>query len=123
MNLGQAVAPGNPSEALALHRKAIELLESLTAQDANNAQHRLRLANAMTNAARLHVRLASRTKEPSRFQYEQWSEARSLYIRSRDLWLALERGGKLAASDRRWPGVVARELTGCESSLARFREE
>jgi hypothetical protein len=117
------VAPGNPSEALALHRQAIELLESLTATDANNAQHRLRLANAITNAARLHVRLASRTGESSRFQFDQWSEACSLYHRSRDLWLALAQGGKLVASDRRWPEVVSRELAGSESWLAGFRKE
>ena len=123
MNLGQAVAPGNPAEALEFQRQAIKLLESLTAADPNNAQHRLRLANAITNAARLHVRLAARKGEPPRFQFEQWSEARSLYHRSRDLWLALEHGGKLVPSDRRWPVVVTRELAGCEALLAGFRKE
>ncbi len=123
MNLGHAVAPANPSEALELHRRAIELLESLTATDVNNAQHRLRLAKAMTNAARQHVRLASRTGKPSRFQSDQWSEACSLYHRSRDLWQALAQDGKLVASDRAWPDVVNRELAGCETWLAGFHTE
>jgi tetratricopeptide (TPR) repeat protein len=97
-NLGEVLASSHPSEALENYGKAIELLEKLTVTDPNNAQYRIRLAGAVTNAARINA------------GFEQWSKACSLYRRSQDLWSQLERAGKLRAED-----VVARELARCEN--------
>jgi hypothetical protein len=42
-----------------------------------------------------------------------------LYLRSQELWLELDRGGKLAAVDRHWPREVA--LVGSENTIAKLR--
>ena len=62
-NLGKAVAPRNREEALQHYSKAIDLLERLTIADVNNAKDRIRLADALANAARLYARMASTNNE------------------------------------------------------------
>jgi tetratricopeptide (TPR) repeat protein len=120
-NLGKAVAPDHRPEVLEDYSKAIELLESLAATDVNNAQYRIRLADAMTNEARLYARMASETNEALSIKLEQWHKARYLYQRSWELWSELEREGKLPTGDRQWPREVARELAGSENSLAKLQ--
>ena len=107
-NLGKALAVSDRADALAQYTKAIELLEPLTAAQVNNAQYRIRLADALKNTARLYVRVASASAESESIRLEQWSKAQSLYQRSQDLWQDLDRAGKLV--DRQGLQDVAREL-------------
>jgi hypothetical protein len=104
--------PRSSPQALENYRQAIELLESLTAADSNNAQHRIHLSGALTDAARIYARLASQPSEPDALRSEQWNQARALYKRSHDSWSQLERAGKLPAENRHTPALVARELAG-----------
>ncbi len=122
VNLGKALAPGDRAGALEAYNKAIDLLGSLTATDVNNAQYRVRLADAVTGAARLYSRMASATDLERSLRVAHWNKARSLYRQGQDLWLELDRGGKLAVTDRQRPQEVARELAGCENSLAKLLE-
>lgn len=120
-NLGRALGPSRAAEALECDAKAVALLEPLAASDSQNAQHRIRLAAALTNAARLHVRLAANNSEPVSSRVRHNTTARSFYQRSQRLWAELQRGGKLAGPDRRWPRQVALELADCENALAALR--
>jgi tetratricopeptide (TPR) repeat protein len=97
-NLGNALGLSNVAEALEYYDKAIELLDPLTVADVSNAQYRIHLATALTNAARLHARVGATTI------------ARSYYQRSQRLWLELDRGGKLTGPDRQLSRQVTSEL-------------
>jgi tetratricopeptide (TPR) repeat protein len=110
-NLGKALAPTDHADALRQFDSAIALLERARAADANDAQNRKRLADALAGEARLYARTAA--------DRDQWDKARSLYQRSRELWLALERDRKLEGADRQLPAQVARELVAFENSRTR----
>lgn len=119
LNLGKALVWRDRDGAMENVCKAIGLLEELTTTDARNAQYRTDLADATASAARLYVKMASRMEAPSGRQLEFWENARSFFARSQNLWLELERSGRLAAADRSWLREVARELAMCETAAAR----
>jgi tetratricopeptide (TPR) repeat protein len=121
-NLGKAIASSDTTGGLKQYSQAIELLDHLTAADRANAQYRIRLADALTNTARLYARMASTNDVAPSLRQEQWTKARVFYQRSQDLWLELDRGGKLAVADRRWSREIARELAGCNDSLAKLQQ-
>ena len=64
-NLAKALGPSDPEDALKQYNAAIELLEHLTVADASNAQYRIALADALTNEARLYVRMAGEEGAPA----------------------------------------------------------
>ena len=107
-NLGKALAASDRAGALAQYTNAIELLEPLSAAEVNNANYRIRLADALKNAARLDVLMASASGRNDSIRLEQWSKAQALYQRSQDLWQDLDRAGKPV--DRQGMQDVAREL-------------
>ena len=121
-NLGKAVATGNPADALEPYNRAIELLDSVIATGVNNAQYRIRLADALTSAARLYVRIASASNETYPIRLQQWNHAQSLYQRSHGLWQDLNRSGRLGVADRRGPTEAAQELASCNNSLAKLQQ-
>jgi len=122
-NLGKSVAASNRAEALEQYSKAIELLDYLTATDVNNARYRIRLADSLANKARLYAQMAATTDEALSLRLQQWNTARSLYGRSQDLLQELDRGGKLSVGDRQRPREIARELAGCDNSIAKLQRD
>jgi poly-gamma-glutamate capsule biosynthesis protein CapA/YwtB (metallophosphatase superfamily) len=80
-HLAKALGPSHPEDALQQYNAAIELLEHLTVSDASNAQYRIALADALTNEARLYVRMAGEEGAHA-MRLENWTKARSLYQRS-----------------------------------------
>jgi len=120
-NLGRALALSDTAGALRQYDSAIELLDRLTLADGKDAQNRMRLADVLAGAARLYARIASRTDRAASGRAQPWAKAQSLYQRSLDLWMELDRAGKLAAADRPQPAQVARELAACNKSLAESR--
>lgn len=123
LNLGKAMAASDGDAAMENVRQAVGLLEELTRTDTRNAQYRTDLADATASAARLYCKMASRLEEPAGRRLEFWDSARSFYTESQNLWLELERSGRLAGTDRRWPRNVARELAMCETTAARVRTQ
>jgi len=119
-NLGKALAPSDSMDALRQYGKAIELLEPLTVADGANAQYRISLAQALANAARLCARTASAEGDVS-LRPQQWIKARTFYQRSRNLWLELDRSGKLPAAGSQSLKDVTRELAASNDSLARLQ--
>jgi tetratricopeptide (TPR) repeat protein len=121
-NLGKAVAPSDSVDALKQYSKAVELLEQLTVTDKTNAQYRVGLADALTNTARVYTRMASTHDEEPSLRLQQWTKARSFYQRSRNLWLELERNGKLSAAGPQSLRDITRELAGCNDSLSKLQQ-
>jgi eukaryotic-like serine/threonine-protein kinase len=118
-NLAKALEPGDRENALKQYNNALELLEQLTVVDRSNAQYRINLADALSNAAHLYVHMAS--GEPStRVQY--WTKARSFYQRSQELWQELDKAGKVPAARNRAIQEVSGELTRCNDSLANLQQ-
>lgn len=121
-NLGKALAPGESADALKQYSRAVELLDHLTVTDKTNAQYRIDLADALANAARLYARMASTGHEEPSLRLQQWTKARSFYERSQNLWLELDRNGKLPTAGRQSLREIARELAGCNDSLAKLQQ-
>ncbi len=120
-NLAKALGPSDREDALKQYGNAVELLEHLTAVDRSNAQYRIALADALSNTARLYVRMAGQDGEPStRLQY--WTNARSFYQRSQELWLELGRAGKLLPARGRAIREVSGELARCNDSVAKLQQ-
>jgi len=120
-NLAKALGPDNPGDALKQYNKAIELLDPLTAADRSNVTVRIALADALSNAARLHVQMAGRDEEPST-RLEDWNRAKSFYERSLGLWLELERTGKLPPDGNVAMNNVRNELARCNDSVAKLQQ-
>jgi tetratricopeptide (TPR) repeat protein len=118
-NLAKALGPRNSEDALQQYSSALELLEPLTTADRSNAQYRIALAEALSDAARLYVRMAS-ADSSVRLQY--WTKARSYYQRSQELWLELNKAGKLPPSRSRSIQEVSTELSQCNDSLAKLQQ-
>jgi non-specific serine/threonine protein kinase/serine/threonine-protein kinase len=116
-NLAKALAPSDREDALKQYSMAIELLEPLTTTDRSNAQDRITLADTLSNAAELYVRMAS-TEPSARLQY--WMKAKSFYQRSQELWLELEKAGKLPPARSHAVQEVNDELARCNDSLAKL---
>jgi tetratricopeptide (TPR) repeat protein len=124
-NLAKALAPSHREsdrdDALKQYSKAVELLEHLTAADSNNAQYRIALADALTNSARLYVRMAGQDGEHAT-RVRNWTKARSLYQRSQELWLELSRAGKLPPARSGAIREVIGELARCDDSLVKLHQ-
>jgi tetratricopeptide (TPR) repeat protein len=116
-NLGKALAPRDSSDALRQYGKAVELLEPLTAADEANAQYRIALAEAFANAARLYASTTSAAGDVS-LRLQQWTKARMFYQRSRNLWLELDRDGRLPTAGRQSLRDITRELAASNDLLA-----
>jgi tetratricopeptide (TPR) repeat protein len=122
-NLGKAVAPRDSADALKQYSQAVELLDHLTVTDRTNAQYRIGLADALANTARLYARMASAGDEEPSLRLQQWTKARAFYQRSQNLWLELDRNGKLPTAGRQSLRDISRELAGCSDSLAKLQQD
>jgi tetratricopeptide (TPR) repeat protein len=118
-NLGKALAPNDVPDALRQYGKAVELLEPLTLADGANAQYRIALAETLATTAGLYARTASGEEAGSR-RLQQWTKARAFYERSRNLWLELDRSGKLPAAGSRSLSEITRELAAIDDSVDRL---
>jgi len=78
------------------------------------------IANIFMGLGDAHLALASNNKTAASDRRDQWLEARAGYKKSSDIWLALERQGQLALSEKDEPRLVADEIRRCNSALARF---
>ena len=117
-NLAKAVGPSNRNDALKQYSNAVELLEHLITVDRSNAQHRIALADALSSTAWLYTRVAEQNGEPSaRLQY--WTNAKSFYQRSQELWLELDKAGKLPPARVRAIRETRGELARCNEALRR----
>ncbi len=121
-NLAKALGPSDREDALKQYTNALEPLEHLTATDTSNAHYRVALAEALSNTARLYERMAAQDGEPSaRLQY--WTKARSFYQRSQELWLELDKAGKLPPARGRAIREVSGELARCNEALQQNQNE
>ena len=118
-NLAKALTPTERREALQEYGNAVELLERLTSADPGNARFRISLADALLNSARLYVRTAELSKDPSADR-EYWTKAKSFYQHSEQLWQELETAGKIPATHRTAIQEVSSELAKCDTSLAKL---
>jgi hypothetical protein len=96
------------------------LLERLTATDRNSVQDRIALADALSNTVRLYVRKAGQGGEPAP-RVHDWTNARSFYLRSQELWMERGRAGKLPPARGRAIQDVNGELARCNDSLAKLQ--
>jgi tetratricopeptide (TPR) repeat protein len=118
-NLAKALGLSDREDALKQYAKGVELLEQLTGADRSNAQYRINLADALSNTARLYVSMAA--GEPvTRLQY--WTKAKSFYQRSQELWVELERTGKVPAGRGGAIREVRDELARCNDSVAKLEQ-
>lgn len=119
-SLAKALEHSDPEDALKQYNSAINLLEPLTASDRSNAQYRIALADALSNAARVHVRSAAADRDRST-TIQDWTTARSLFQRSQQLWSELRVDGKLPPTRVRAVEEIKPELAQCDDSLARLQ--
>jgi tetratricopeptide (TPR) repeat protein len=119
-NLARALAPGDPADALKQYDHAAELLENLVVSDASNSQPRIALADALSNAGKLYVRMAAPTGESST-RIRNWTKARSLYQRSQQLWSELGKADKIPHGRADALREVSSELVLCDDSLAKLQ--
>lgn len=121
MNLAKALGLSDREEALKQYSNAVELLEYLNTADRSNTPYRIALADALSNTARLYVRMAGLDGKPStRLQY--WTKAKSFYQRSQELWLELGRNGKVPPARGQTIQEVSGELARCNDSLAKLQQ-
>ena len=119
-NLAKALARREGNDALKQYNSAIELLEPLTANDRDNAQYRIALADALTNEAELYTQMAGQGEPATRLQ--NWTKARSFYQQSQQLWMELEKAGKLPPAHSHAVRDVSSELERCDDSLAKLQQ-
>jgi len=119
INLGKALFATNREDALKQYTNAIEMLEHLTATDRTNARYRIALADALSSTAGVYVRAATQDGESEMRLYD-WTEARSFYQRSQELWLELSRTSKIPAARVGETQKVSTELARCDQSLAKL---
>jgi len=118
INLAKALEPTDPQEALKQYGNAVEWLERLTAANRSNAQYPIALAEALTSTARLYGHMAA-GKPSTRLQY--WTKAQSFYQRSQELWVELDKAGKLPPARRKSIQEVTGELARCDESIAKLQ--
>ncbi len=118
-NLARVLGASDREDALKQYGNAVELLERLSDANRSNARYRIALADALLNTARLYVRMAS-GGPATNLQY--WTKARLFYQRSQELWLELDKAGKLPAAQGRAIREVSGELARCNDSLAKLEQ-
>jgi tetratricopeptide (TPR) repeat protein len=118
-NLAKALGSRDREDALKQYSNAVELLEPLTAADRSNAQYRIALADALLNTARLY---AHNAPGESSLSLQYWTKARSFYQRSQELWLELDKAGKVPAAKSHTIQEVSGELARCNDSLAKLQQ-
>lgn len=119
-NLAKAVATSDLKQALKEYGSAIDLLEQLTNSDPTNARYRISLAEALSNTARLYAGTAEQSTDTST-RLDDWTKARSFYLRSRHLWQELDSAGKLTAAHHTVLQEVSSDLAKCDASLAKLQ--
>jgi eukaryotic-like serine/threonine-protein kinase len=119
-NLAKALRPIEREDALKQYSRAIELLEQLTAADHSNARYRIDLADALSNTGRLYERM---TFGQPLMQYEYWTKAKWFLQRSQELWVGLDKAGKIPPARSHVIQEVSRELTQCNDSLAGLQSQ
>ena len=120
-NLGKALALSDPDDALKQYSSAIALLEPLAASDRSNAHYRLALADALSSTGRLYAHLAEQEADASA-RLHHWTEAKSFYQRSQELWVELDQAGKLPLTYRPAIRESSSELARSNDSLAKLRQ-
>ena len=118
-NLGKALEPVDREDALQQYGKAIELLDSVVAADLGNAQNRIDLADALSNAARLYSHMDGRATGRSP-RLADWKRARSFYQRSRELWVELDKSARIPTARAKVIEELSGELARCDDSLAKL---
>ncbi len=122
MDLGKGLEVSDREDALRQYGNAVEVLDGLSASDRSNARYRIQLAEALRAAGRLCVRMAMGASEPST-RIQHWTNARSLYQRSGELWEELDRSGKLPPARRQVITEISAELARCDASLSTLQPD
>ncbi len=113
-DLAHALEPSEREDALKQYSHAAEMLEQVGAANRSNAKYRIAFADALSNVARLCMRMAS--EDPAtRIQY--WTKAQSFYQRSQQVWLELDKAGKVPPARSGTIQEVSSELARCNDSL------
>src|SRR5262249_51624264 len=119
-SLAKALGPIDRDDSLKQYDNAIGLLEPLTVIDRSNVQSRIVLADALSNTARTYAAMAPHDGEPSA-RIRDGTKARSLYRRSQELWLELDRTGKIPPTRHGAIPEVTAELARCNVSMAKLQ--
>ena len=119
IHLAKALVPSDLNDALKQYGNAVELLDRLAAADRSNTLRRVALADALSNTARLYVRMVG-DDEDSSARLQHWAKAKALYQRSQDLWMELRNASKLPPGRARAIQEVSVELARCDESMAKL---
>ena len=77
--------------------------------------------NAYSEIAAAHVAWASKPSLTLDAQREHWREARDWYRKGLDVWLELQRQGKLGGDEIGEPDRLPKEIAKCDKSIIRLQ--
>ena len=80
----------------------------------------MELATLYERLGDLYAERASKGRNHSNKQQEQWREAERRYTRSLGVWVELNNQDKLAAADKSKPDDISRKLARCKAAVNKF---
>ncbi|HKF42345.1 MAG TPA: protein kinase [Thermoanaerobaculia bacterium] len=110
---------GDPDAAGQSYREAFAIYEALSKEDPAHVGVREEMAALLMGEGDVDVELASAPKTGSAARLALWSEARSLYRRSLEIWLDLRKRGVMKPSDAGTPDQIASKIARCDQALDR----
>ena len=114
------VKSGNAVEALNVLREALQTFERLAKASPETASLTDNFANVYSGLGVAHAALGADTTLPGEARREHWLQARSWYVKSRDIWVKLESQGKLISENSGEPNRLEKEIENCTRVLARL---
>ncbi len=111
---------GRPEDALARHARVLPAFEALLKLDPGNMEARFDLAAAILAGARIQAQLAGEATTSSGTRAGRWTEARSSYARSLELWREI--GPRSVTGKRCTAGTPAENARVAEAGLRRCDE-
>jgi len=120
MQVGRVlVKEGNVAAGLPLLQSALRIFSQLAEKMPHSTYISNNFANIYMELGNAHSSLASSRETSISQRRAQWLEARKWYEKSRVVWLALQRQGQLAISEKNQPDLASQKIKGCELALAR----
>jgi non-specific serine/threonine protein kinase/serine/threonine-protein kinase len=108
---------GRHLEATAAHQQALALLEEVSHADVANENYHYNVANTHMLIGHVHVALARRAASRTA-EIRAWTDARSSYRRSAEVFAGMRQRGKLTANFVPDSDKVDAQLALCERELA-----
>jgi eukaryotic-like serine/threonine-protein kinase len=114
-------AEGRTSEALEPARKALQIFQTLSAEDHADTYYKSTdVPNAYATLGEIYARSAEQRGASEASKIENWREARHWYQKSLDAWLVLKQRAPLAKNDSGLPENIADKIAQCDAALAKL---